>query len=217
MAWFAALLGSYLLGSIPTGYLVGRVIAGVDIREHGSGNMGGTNTLRVVGMGAGLVVAAVDMAKAALAVGVLAAIPAAGTSALRAEVWAVACGILSVMGHVWPVWMRFRGGKGVACAAGMFAVLSWPVLAIAGMVFVAILLSLRLVSVASLMAVGITPLIVALLYGLSDPALLAGSLFLAPFIFWTHRDNLARLLSGREERIRIGTSRGKTLKADRDS
>jgi len=196
MIWsgVAVALG-YLLGSVSAGLLLGRLV-GVDLRSQGSGNVGATNAVRARGAGFGVAVFAVDAAKGALAVAVLPLL-APGT------VWVpAACGAAAILGHVFPVWFRFRGGKGFATALGVIAVLAPLALAPVAGVWVLVLVLTGYVSAATLCAALTFPLFVAGLDGVSRPVLLGFSAGLALFLFFTHRGNLVRLARREEHRFR---------------
>lgn len=215
LAAAAACLVGYLLGSIPTSVLVGRIFFKKDLRNFGSGNAGGTNSFRVLGWKAGLFVSAFDLAKAyaaAAAGAVLAGVPAGGRSAAAilpswapgSEVLGLLGGAAAVAGHVWPLFAGFRGGKGVACAGGLLlAVAPLPFLAAAS-VFALLLGSFGIVSLASVGAALAFPLAVTVARaagaGVGLP-LLAAAWLLGPFIAWTHRANLLRLTRGEEKRF----------------
>ncbi|UCF10064.1 MAG: glycerol-3-phosphate 1-O-acyltransferase PlsY [Candidatus Bipolaricaulota bacterium] len=197
------LLLAYLLGAFPTALVIGRVTRGIDIRDHGSGNAGATNAWRVLGWKAGISVLLVDMAKGALAAAAVSRIPL-GTGGLDPTALALLCGVVAVLGHVFPVYTRFRGGKGVATAGGMlFAVAPIPMAISLGLFLLAVTTTGR-ISVGSLAAAVGIPVCVGLLRmpgGARYPAYLLGlTAALAAFIFWTHRSNLRRLLRG-EERV----------------
>jgi len=191
------LLAVYLLAAIPFGLLLGR-LGGVDIRREGSGNIGATNVLRSRGVRAGIMTLLLDVAKGAAGVAL----------ALRVEPhgWLPqAAAVTVVLGHCYPVYLAFRGGKGVATAAGAFAVLS-PVLVLLSMVvFVVVMAVWRWVSLASLCAAAALPLL-AWILDRGDLAL--ASLPAAVVIVWRHRQNLRRLLAGEEERLGSAARRG---------
>ena len=125
------LLAGYLLGSIPSGWLAGRWLAGLDIRQHGSGSTGATNVLRVVGKGPALAVFLVDVLKGTAAVLLAKALlePAGvlGGQAWGVDAWVVAAGLAALAGHIWPLWLGWKGGKAVATGLGMLLGLAWPV------------------------------------------------------------------------------------------
>lgn len=185
------LLGGYLCGSLPTGVIVGR-LAGVDVRATGSGNVGATNVARTAGRYAGLVTLLVDIAKGALPVW------AARWTGESATIVALA-GLAAFLGHLLPIFSRFRGGKGVATAAGAYIVLAPAALVVSLVAFALVVGSTRIVSLASLVAVTALPLTVALL-GRRDPVLIV-ALVIALCVWIAHRDNVRRLIAGTEPRF----------------
>ncbi len=196
-----AVLG-YLLGGIPTAYIVGR-LRGVDIRRRGSGNVGGTNALRVLGWKVGVAVMAVDAAKGYLAAGWLPRLPLPGGDPVYLGLCA---GGAAVLGHVFSPYLGFRGGKGVAAGAGMLLALAPLPVAIAAGVFFLVVFGTGIVSLGSLKASVALPVAAFLLdrYGgyPAHPAVLALMAGLAPLVFFTHRANIRRLISGKENRFR---------------
>lgn len=200
-SYFLVSVLGYLLGGIPTAYLAGR-LKGVDIRRHGSGNVGGTNALRVLGWRVGLPVFALDIAKGYAAAGLLPLLPLAGEPVYLA----LAGGLGAVLGHVFTPYLKFRGGKGVAAGAGVLLALApLPTLVAAGGFFL-LVFSTGYVSLGSLGAAAVLPLAVFLLGRLGGigvhPAVQGLAVGLVPFVFWTHRGNVRRLLSGTENRFR---------------
>jgi glycerol-3-phosphate acyltransferase PlsY len=199
------LLSGYLLGSIPSGWLAGRWLAGLDIREHGSGSTGATNVLRVVGKGPALAVFLVDVLKGSAAV-VLARQLLGG--ALLAggwvlDAWVVAAGLAALAGHIWPVWLGWKGGKAVATGLGMLLGLAWPVgLACFG-IFLTVLSLSRIVSLSSVVAALSLPLLMLGWFGSGGlrPAYLALALLTTALVVWRHRANLERLLQGTEPKL----------------
>lgn len=181
----------YLVGSIPFAFLLSRR-RGIDLRTVGSGNVGATNVLRTSGVPMAVVAMVLDALKGSLAV-LLAAPMAFGPAA------PVAAGLASVIGHIYPVWLGFKGGKGVATAAGVFGVLAPAALGIASGVFVLAVCTTRYVSVGSL-AGAVT---LALATAASDvPAVVAvGAVFTALVIIYRHRGNMSRLMAGTELRV----------------
>lgn len=182
---------AYLVGSIPFAYLLSRQ-RGVDLRQVGSGNIGASNVLRTSGVRAAVLAMVLDVVKGALAV-LLAQRLAVGQAV------PVAAGIASVLGHIYPVWLRFRGGKGVATAAGVFAILTPLSLGVAGGVFLVAVWITRYISVGSL--AGATAL--AAVAAMSDvPAVVAGGAAIALLIIlFRHRANVRRLIAGTERRV----------------
>jgi len=195
MAFLSLLLG-YLLGSIPSGYLAGRWCKGIDLRTIGSGSTGATNVLRSVGKGPALVVFLVDVAKGAAAVLLARALSQDATLANWIEVGA---GLAALAGHIWPVWLGFKGGKAVATGFGMFLGLAWPVgLACFG-VFLAVFSLSRIVSLASVIAAISLPLL--MVAGNNGLANVLIALVAMALVLWRHRSNLQRLIEGSEPRV----------------
>ena len=191
MAFFSLLLG-YLLGSIPSGWLAGRWLKDIDLRELGSGSTGATNVLRQVGKGPALVVFLIDVGKGAAAV-LLA-------RALGLGDWIqVLAGLTALAGHIWPVWLGFKGGKAVATGLGMFLGLAWPVGLASFGVFMAVFSLSRLVSLASVLAAISLPLPMAA--GSGSTANLVVALVAMLLVLWRHRSNIQRLLNGTEPKL----------------
>jgi len=186
----AALLG-YVVGSIPFAFLLSRR-RGIDLRQVGSGNVGATNVLRTSGVVAAMVAMGLDALKGTLAV-VIAQRVAVGPAT------PVAAGVASVIGHIYPVWLGFRGGKGVATAAGVFGVLAPSALAIAGGVFILAVWATRYVSVGSV--AGAITLAAAAAVGDAPVIVTAGAVVTTLLIVQRHRGNLSRLIAGTERRI----------------
>lgn len=188
------LLGAYLLGSVPTSYLAARYGAGIDLREHGSKNLGATNVYRVLGWGYAIPVGLFDVAKGAVPVFL------AHSLTGEAEWMPLSVGVAAVLGHVFPAFMRFRGGKGVATAAGVVLALAPAALGVSALVWVVVLATTGFVSLASMLGAASFPIAVRLLAPTSEYVLWMG-IVLAVFILYTHRSNIRRLLSGTENRF----------------
>ena len=184
----------YLLGSFPSGYLAGRWCAGVDIRQLGSGSTGATNVLRQVGKWPALVVFVVDVFKGSAAVILARALLGAG-----AHGWLVAAGLAALAGHIWPVWLGWKGGKAVATGFGMLLGLV-PAVGLACLgIFLTSLAVSRIVSISSVLAATALPLLMA---GAGAPGAYLGlGLVAAVMVIWRHRSNLGRLLKGEEPRL----------------
>jgi len=205
------LLSGYLLGSIPSGYLAGRWLMGIDIRHEGSGSTGATNVLRVVGKGPALAVFLVDVGKGALAVllasAVLAPQPLAGGAGGNPglDAWVVVAGLAALAGHIWPLWLGWKGGKAVATGLGMLLGLAWPVgLACFG-IFLTVLSASRIVSLSSVAAALALPLLMLGWFpgqggGIRWPYL-ALAIVTTVLVVWRHRANLQRLLAGTEPQL----------------
>lgn len=186
------LLAAYLIGAIPVGFLVARAAGGTDIRRSGSGNIGATNVLRTLGKGPAILTLLGDIVKGYLAVS------AAG--AIGTEPWAAAGGaVAAVVGNCWPVFLAFRGGKGVATGLGAFlALIPWAV-APTAVLWLAVTALTRYVSLASIVACLSLP-VCAALFGYSRHAVIAAAVA-AAIILWRHRENLVRLAGGTEQRL----------------
>ena len=186
------LAAGYLLGSIPSGFLAGRWLKGIDLRDYGSGSTGATNVLRNVGKAPALVVFLVDVGKGALAV-------LLAKSFGMSDWLQVLAGLAALAGHIWPVWLGGKGGKAVATGFGMFLGLAWPVgLACFGM-FMAVISIFRIVSLSSVVAAVSLPVLMALAGGSS--AYLGVSLVACLLVLWRHRSNIQRLIAGTEPQI----------------
>ena len=207
---------AYLLGSIPFGYLIVRATQGADVRETGSGGTGATNVSRRAGKTAGLVTLLLDALKGAAAVAIakmVLGLPVfdeatlSGVSLGIAYWWVAAAAIAGILGHIFPVWLRFRGGKGVATGVGVFLMLSPLAVAFAGVIFVLVVWRTRYVSLGSILAAVAIPLFVLLrnvFVQAVDPvapsmtAAMAGTML----IVFAHRENIRRLISGTENKFR---------------
>ncbi len=199
----AAVIG-YLLGSCPNGFLVSRA-RGVDIRKHGSGNIGATNVLRVLGKGWGYLVFALDAFKGFAAVRLAFAFASAiNPEGPYREVVGIAAGLACILGHTFPVWLRFRGGKGVATSAGVLLGLMPLAVVSVFIVWFILFKGTHYVSVASIGASLALPLFVALYLRiklLTGASLLPFSILIAGVVIWRHRSNMQRLFHGKEARF----------------
>ena len=193
-----AVVLSYASGSIPAAYMAGKT-SGVDLRAHGSGNLGATNVLRVLGPKIGAIVFAVDIAKGALPVRLLPPLTNATGNTLT---WiAVACGVAAIVGHIRPVFLGFgKGGKGVATACGVFLALAPLQTALTLLIFTVVVLASGYVSLSSLTGAVALPVLLGASVGVESP-LFAVSVISGVFVFWTHRANIQRLRQGTEYRF----------------
>jgi glycerol-3-phosphate acyltransferase PlsY len=190
----AVILVAYLIGSIPFALIVARWWSAIDLRQIGSGNIGATNVVRASGVSAGVLVALLDMTKGAASV--VLAERLSGSAAAAA-----AAGVAAVVGHVYPVWIRFRGGKGVATACGAFFVLSPIAAALALAIFGVTVWITRYASLGSVLASAVLPPIT---YATgSSPVVVEASVAAALLVIFRHRSNVARLLAGSERRIEL--------------
>ena len=202
MHWSLALVIAYAAGSIPTAYLAGRLLKGVDLRTIGSGNLGATNVYRSLGTIPAVVVLLLDALKGALPVLYL---PSNITGVYWFEPrealwWGLACGVAAILGHAKPVFLLWKGGgKGVATAAGVFAALAPIAIGVAALIFLTVVVSTGMVSLASLTAAAALPIAVVVLFGVKSP-IFAVSVAVLAFVVWTHRTNIARLRAGTEPR-----------------
>ena len=197
----AVLLGAYLLGSIPFGIFMAKLFGGADLRRSGSGNIGATNVARVVGPLAGILTLLLDAAKGFFAVWLAA-------RWMHGEALAmVLAGLFAMLGHCFPIWLRFRGGKGVATAAGVFLALC-PAAMLAGfMLFLLVVGFWRYVSLASIAAASALPLLIYLLWAphFAPPqSVTLTSLAIAILVIYQHRGNISRLLRGEEPKFSLG-------------
>ena len=200
---FSVMVVGYAVGSFPSGYLAGK-LSGVDIRQHGSGNIGATNVLRVVGKPWGMAVFLADALKGFLAVWASSVLVARNGATAYSDLYAILAGASCVIGHSFPIWLGFRGGKGVATSAGViFGILPIAALTIF-LVWLVVFLVTRYVSVASIIAALALPLTVGLLVQLKKTqgaVLLYFSAAMTVLVIWRHRSNIARLLNGTEQRF----------------
>lgn len=188
------LLAAYLVGAFPSSYLVGKT-HGVDLRRHGSGNLGGTNAYRVLGAWAALLVIVLDALKGFFPVWFFPLWDGVGS-----PVWALAYGMAAIGGHIWSAFTGFRGGKGVATAAGALFALAPLATLIGVLVWVGLVLVTRIASVASMSAAVIVPLVAYI--SKAAPGTVAFAAVLATLVWWTHRGNILRLIQ--REELRLG-------------
>ena len=209
MALFLALLAAYALGSIPAAYLAGKS-RGIDLRKHGSGTLGATNVFRVLGPRIGVAVFAFDMAKGA--VPVLYFWQWTDPSLLSPQIVQILCGIAAIAGHVRPMWLGFsKGGKGVATAGGVFLALAPLETTLALAAFAVTLLASGYVSLGSMIAAVLLPVLLFIREGIRSPLVMVCAA-VALFVFWTHRANIERLRQGTENRFgKRGPSRAPTI------
>ncbi|GIP20128.1 glycerol-3-phosphate acyltransferase 1 [Paenibacillus sp. J22TS3] len=188
-----AVLISYLLGSISFSVVLAKTLKGIDIRQHGSGNAGATNTLRVLGKGPAVLVLTLDVLKGIAAVWL-------GRWLGGDSEWVPAlCGIAAIVGHNWPIYFRFRGGKGIATTIGVMATLVFFPALYAGIIAIGSIFITRYVSLGSLLFVGLTPIFL-LIMGHIGPYFWT-SLIIAVFAFWRHRTNIVKIAQGKENKL----------------
>jgi acyl phosphate:glycerol-3-phosphate acyltransferase len=204
-ATLLVMLAAYLLGSVPFGLLFARILGGKDVRRHGSGNIGATNVSRVAGPLAGILTLILDALKGSASVWMAARLTGNSAAAM------MLAGIAALVGHCFPVWLKFRGGKGVATALGIFAALS-PAAALAALIVFALAIAFwRYVSLGSLAAAAAMPLLICFLWapGHAPPMVVTvGTLFATALVFYKHRENLRRLTRGTEPKYALTKAKG---------
>ena len=196
---------AYLLGSIPFGLLLGKLFGAADVRRAGSGNIGATNVVRVAGPLAGILTLLLDAAKGAFAV-VLAA-----RLSEQSSTWMMIAGLCALVGHCFPIWLGFHGGKGVATAAGVFLVLCPPAFLGAAILFALVVMYWRFVSLGSIAAAAAMPLLIYFLWAPhhAPPYIVTfGSLAAAILIVYKHDANIQRLVQGDEPKFSFGKKKG---------
>jgi glycerol-3-phosphate acyltransferase PlsY len=190
---------SYLSGAVPYGLLLTRLVTGVDVRSVGSGNIGATNAARAGGRGLGVLVLALDVAKAVVPILVARRLL---RGAPAADAWVTAVAVAAFAGHVYPVWLRFKGGKGVATGLGIFVVLA-PWAALAGVAAYALAYgATRMSSLGSLVGTAVCCAGTFAVHGPQSPFPWAG-VFIALVVVWRHRENIRRLARGEERKMRV--------------
>ncbi|WP_036918791.1 glycerol-3-phosphate 1-O-acyltransferase PlsY [Prochlorococcus sp. MIT 0603] len=194
MALFTLVI-SYLLGSLPSGYLAGKWISGLDLRQIGSGSTGATNVLRHVGKGPALIVFLLDVLKGTAAILI-------AKSFLLDQNWQVASGFIVLAGHIWPIWLKGKGGKAVATGLGVFLGISWQVAFGSLGIFLLMLSIFRIVSLSSVCAAVSLPILIFFHFNNDlSSGYMSISLIAMILVLWRHRSNLIRLINGKEPRI----------------
>jgi len=197
--FFLILIVCYLIGSIPSGYLIGKALKGINIREFGSGNIGFTNVLRVIGIFPALIVLIIDITKGIISVytGLL----LAPLAKVDPRIMAGIAGLLSILGHNWPVFIKFKGGKGVAVTAGVFSILTPLPFLLSALVMIGTVAITRYVSLGSIIAAGSLPLFIWFWVRSNSQFYLIISIVAALLILFKHRSNIERLLKNKERKI----------------
>ncbi|WP_138492972.1 glycerol-3-phosphate 1-O-acyltransferase PlsY [Paenibacillus pinistramenti] len=192
-----AVIISYLLGSVSFSVLMAKGLKGIDIRNHGSGNAGATNTLRVLGKGPGILVLVLDILKGVVAV-------LLGRWLGGSSEWVPAlCGLASIIGHNWPVYFRFKGGKGIATTVGVMACLAFIPVLCAAIILIIVVAITRYVSLGSLLLVLLTPVFMLIFSsnGADFWPNFWASVLICIFAFWRHRSNIVKIAQGRENKL----------------
>lgn len=189
-----AIAASYLLGSVSFSIIIARFMGKIDIRQHGSGNAGATNTLRVLGKGPGIAVFLLDIAK-----GVIAAVIGYALNRYGNDWVPVICGLAAIIGHNWPIFFRFKGGKGISTTVGaMISLVPLPVV-IAGLIAILIIAVTRYVSLGSIIFAVLLPIILAI--GRWEQPYIWGAVVVALLAIYRHRKNIVKLLNGTENKL----------------
>jgi acyl phosphate:glycerol-3-phosphate acyltransferase len=197
--WVVILI-SYLLGSIPFGYLIVKVRRGGDIRSAGSGNIGAANVTRVAGTIAGIATLLLDAAKGYFAVYFAGRVTGGNIR------WIMVAALFAVLGHLFPVWLGFRGGRGVATGLGVFLPVCWKAVVVALVIWAAVVLFWRYVSLGSIIAAAALPFLVYFLYvpGHAPPHVVSVvTVAISVLVIWKHQPNIGRLIGGTENRLRF--------------
>jgi acyl phosphate:glycerol-3-phosphate acyltransferase len=197
------IITAYLIGSIPTALIISKSIFDIDIREYGSGNMGATNTFRVLGPKYGTIVMLGDMLKGILAVALYNLLPYYLTNELDRTNLMIGLGMAAVAGHIYPIWAQFRGGKGVATLFGMLLAIQ-PMVAVSCVgVFLLVLFLTRYVSLSSILAGVALPICVLWIYNEHEVFYRVFAVAVAALVILTHQKNISRLIKGNESRVPI--------------
>jgi glycerol-3-phosphate acyltransferase PlsY len=197
------ILAAYLLGSIPTSLIVSRTQFNIDIRDYGSGNAGATNTFRVLGSKWGTIVMLLDMLKGLLAAKLAYLLPLYQENEFIRTNLQIGLGLAAVLGHIFPIWAEFRGGKGVATLFGLIiAVSPWTALSCGG-VFMLVLYLTRFVSLSSILASMAFPVFILVIFNVDNNAYRVFAIAVAILVILTHQKNIGRLLSGNESKVPI--------------
>ncbi|CAN5225502.1 glycerol-3-phosphate 1-O-acyltransferase PlsY [soil metagenome] len=194
---------AYLIGSVPTALIISKKYFGIDIREYGSGNMGATNTFRVLGQRFGIIVMVADMLKGIIAVGLFYFLPYYLSNELDRTNLMIGLGLAGVLGHIFPIWAQFKGGKGVATLFGMILAIQ-PVVAISCVVvFLSVLFLTRYISLSSIIAGIALPVCVLWIYNEKEVFYRVFAVAVSLLIVLTHQKNISRILKGNESRVPI--------------
>lgn len=207
---------AYLIGSVPTSVWVSKYFFNIDIREYGSGNAGATNTYRVLGPKWGTVVMITDMVKGMIAVKLALLLPEYGDSDIRFNNLQIVLGLAAVIGHIFPIWADFRGGKGVATLFGLVVGISpWTALSCSG-VFLLVLFLTRFVSLSSILASIAFPVFILVIFNVENNIYRVFAIAVALMVVLTHQKNIGRLLRGSESKVPILKHRDRRRQRRRD-
>jgi len=203
MKEFLLIITAYIIGSIPTALIISRKYFGIDIREYGSGNMGATNAFRILGSKFGTIIMVLDVLKGMLAVGLFYLLPFYMSNELERTNFMIALGLSSVIGHIFPVFADFKGGKGVATLLGMIlAIQPYVALTCIG-VFLIVLFLTRYVSLSSILGAVMLPICVLWIWNEDELTYRIFALLVAAMVVITHQKNISRIIKGAENRVPI--------------
>lgn len=198
---------AYMLGSIPTSLIISKTQFNIDIRDYGSGNAGATNTFRVLGSRWGSIVMVLDMLKGLLAVKLALLLPFYVENEFARTNFQIGLGLAAVLGHIFPLWAEFRGGKGVATLFGLIIAISpWTALSCGG-VFLLVLYLTRFVSLSSILASMAFPVFILVIFNVDNNAYRIFAIAVALLVILTHQKNIGRLFSGSESKVPIFKNR----------
>ena len=208
---------AYLIGSIPSSVWVSQYFFKIDIRDYGSGNAGATNTYRVLGPKWGTIVMVTDMLKGIAAVKLALLLPAYADNEINLQNLQTGLGLAAVMGHIFPIWADFRGGKGVATLFGLVLGISpWTALSCVG-VFMLVLYLTRFVSLSSILASVAFPVFILIIFNVENPAYRVFAIAVALMVLLTHQKNIGRLLRGDESKVPILKNRDRRRQRRKDA
>lgn len=208
---------AYLIGSVPTSVWVSQFFFDIDIRDYGSGNAGATNTYRVLGPKWGTFVMIVDMLKGIIAVKLALLLPAYADNDVNLQNLQTCLGLAAVIGHIFPIWADFRGGKGVATLFGLVLGISpWTALSCVG-IFTLVLYLTRFVSLSSILASIAFPIFILVIFNVENPAYRVFAIAVALMVLLTHQKNIGRLLKGNESKVPILKNRDKRRQRRKDA
>ena len=203
MKEFLLIITAYLIGSIPTALLISRKYFGIDIREYGSGNMGATNAFRILGSKFGTIIMVLDVLKGMLAVGLFYLLPFYVSNEFERTNFMIALGLSAVIGHIFPVFADFKGGKGVATLLGMILAIQ-PVIAFTCIgVFLFVLFLTRYVSLSSILGAIMLPICVLWIWNEDELTYRIFAILVAAMVIITHQKNISRIIKGAENRVPI--------------
>lgn len=207
---------AYLIGSIPTSVWVSKYFFDIDIRDYGSGNAGATNTYRILGPKWGTIVMVTDMVKGIVAVKLALLLPAYADNEVNLQNLQTGLGLAAVIGHIFPIWADFRGGKGIATLFGLVLGISpWTALSCVG-IFILVLYLTRFVSLSSILASIAFPIFILVIFNVENPAYRVFAIAVALMVLLTHQKNIGRLITGNESKVPILKNRDKRRRRRRE-